>query len=293
MNNKQMKSSIIKITLTLLLVSFSIITASAQIAINSDGTSPDASAMLDVTSTTKGILIPRMTTTERTAISSPATGLLVYDTDFNSFWYYANATWNNLSNTILADADSDTKIQVEESSDDDIIRFDLAGTEFMRLDSGRIEILNTGNSIFIGEDAGANDDFSDNANVFTGYRAGRANTTGDNNTFSGAYSGRANTTGSDNIFSGTNSGYRNTTGYRNIFIGVDAGFDNTTGSNNIFSGDQAGSFNTTGSNNIVALSNSAWRSCSATIKRCCSEETMIGWKSLMGLTRSSVVLNND
>ena len=63
--------------------------------------------------------------------------------------------WTDIpTGTLLADEDNDTKIQVEESSDENIIRFDLGGTEFMRLDSGRIEILNTGNSVFIGEGAG-------------------------------------------------------------------------------------------------------------------------------------------
>lgn len=42
-----------------------------NIVINSTGTSPDASAMLDVQSTAKGMLIPRMTTAQRTAIASP------------------------------------------------------------------------------------------------------------------------------------------------------------------------------------------------------------------------------
>ena len=78
----------IRAIFTLLIITYSVLSTKAQIAVNNDGSSPDASAMLDVTSSNKGILIPRMTTTERTAISSPATGLLVYDTDFNSFWYY-------------------------------------------------------------------------------------------------------------------------------------------------------------------------------------------------------------
>ena len=62
------------------------------VAINSDGTAPNASAMLDTKSTTKGILIPRMTAAQRAAISSPAAGLLVYQTDLpGGFYYYAGS----------------------------------------------------------------------------------------------------------------------------------------------------------------------------------------------------------
>lgn len=50
----------------------------AQVGINTN--TPNASAALDVTSTDKGILIPRMTTIQKTAITTPAEGLLVYDT---------------------------------------------------------------------------------------------------------------------------------------------------------------------------------------------------------------------
>ena len=51
-----------------------------NIAINTDGSVPDASSMLDITSTTKGFLAPRMTTTHQTAITLPANGLLIYNT---------------------------------------------------------------------------------------------------------------------------------------------------------------------------------------------------------------------
>lgn len=58
---------------------------------------PDASAQLDVVSTGKGMLTPRMTTIQRTGISNPADGLLVYDTDTQSFWYYKTGTgWSNV-----------------------------------------------------------------------------------------------------------------------------------------------------------------------------------------------------
>jgi hypothetical protein len=56
--------------------------------------SPHSSAQLEVSSTSKGILIPRMTTTERKAISSPAEGLMVYQTDsVSGFYYYAGSQW--------------------------------------------------------------------------------------------------------------------------------------------------------------------------------------------------------
>jgi hypothetical protein len=65
----------------------------AQVAINTDGTNPDNSAMLDVKSTTKGALLPRMTTAERIAIASPVTGLTVYDLTTRSYWYYNSTAW--------------------------------------------------------------------------------------------------------------------------------------------------------------------------------------------------------
>jgi hypothetical protein len=49
-------------------------------------TTPDASAILDVTSANRGVLLPRMSTTQRTSITTPATGLLVFDNDTKSFW---------------------------------------------------------------------------------------------------------------------------------------------------------------------------------------------------------------
>nr|MDA3911707.1 hypothetical protein [Bacteroidales bacterium] len=58
------------------------------VAINNDGTNADGSAMLDVKSTVSGILIPRMTQAERNAISSPATGLMIYQTDNTGGFYY-------------------------------------------------------------------------------------------------------------------------------------------------------------------------------------------------------------
>lgn len=64
-----------------------------NVAINATGAAPDASAMLDVSSTSAGMLIPRMTTAQRTAIATPATGLLVYDTTLGAFLYWDGVAW--------------------------------------------------------------------------------------------------------------------------------------------------------------------------------------------------------
>jgi|GEM_PF-3588126 len=65
----------------------------AQIAINTTGNDPHPSAMLDIESSSSGLLIPRMTASDRDNISSPATGLMVFVTDDNKFWYYDGTQW--------------------------------------------------------------------------------------------------------------------------------------------------------------------------------------------------------
>jgi len=59
-------------------------------------TTIDASARLEVASTTQGFLPPRMTTTQRDAISTPAAGLMVYNTTTNKAQCYNGTTWNDL-----------------------------------------------------------------------------------------------------------------------------------------------------------------------------------------------------
>jgi hypothetical protein len=71
----------------------SLLSHSQSVAVNTDGTPADTSAMLDVKSSIKGILIPRMSTAERQAIITPATGLLVFDNDVLTFWFFNGANW--------------------------------------------------------------------------------------------------------------------------------------------------------------------------------------------------------
>lgn len=82
------------IFLFLFLSLFSITLKSQNAGINSTGATPDASAMLDIVSTTSGILIPRMTHANMTSIGTPATGLSVYTTDSpTGFYYYNGSLW--------------------------------------------------------------------------------------------------------------------------------------------------------------------------------------------------------
>jgi hypothetical protein len=66
-------------------------------SISSGVNQPDASAQLDVASTTKGFLPPRMTNAQKNAIASPAEGLIVHDTTNNGVAYYDGTTWGYLS----------------------------------------------------------------------------------------------------------------------------------------------------------------------------------------------------
>ncbi len=92
-----MKKTIIILFLVIVFL-LGVSNANAQsVGVNNDGSSPDGSAMLDVNSTSKGMLIPRMTQTQRAAISSPAIGLMVYQTDATAGFYYYNGTaWNQI-----------------------------------------------------------------------------------------------------------------------------------------------------------------------------------------------------
>ena len=76
-----------------LLLGFS---AKAQVGVGT--TTPDASAQLDVVSTSRGVLIPRLTSGQRSSIAAPATGLVVYQTDNTpGFYFFNNGQWQRLA----------------------------------------------------------------------------------------------------------------------------------------------------------------------------------------------------
>lgn len=81
-----------------LLVCYVHINMFSQVGIGT--TTPHASSQLEISSTIGGLLIPRMTQAQRTAIASPANGLLVYQTDASTgFWYYNGASWTTFTSS--------------------------------------------------------------------------------------------------------------------------------------------------------------------------------------------------
>ncbi len=104
-----------KIFLIVLLISFSAKLIAQGVAINTTGVNPDNSAMLDVSSTSSGLLIPRITMAQRNAISSPATSLLIYQTDNTPGYYYNAGTpaapnWIRLATTGLDGSGAATRV---------------------------------------------------------------------------------------------------------------------------------------------------------------------------------------
>lgn len=73
------------------------ITLFTQVSINTDGSPPDESAMLDIKSNSKGILLPRLTNSERDAIDSPVAGLIIYNTKEKGLQIFDGISWKYLS----------------------------------------------------------------------------------------------------------------------------------------------------------------------------------------------------
>lgn len=84
----------------LMIFCFSVLYSSSQVAINNNGNNPATTSMLDVSSTTKGMLIPRMTSAQRKAIPNPEMGLLVYDTDRQTIYLFDGVNWKPMMFTI-------------------------------------------------------------------------------------------------------------------------------------------------------------------------------------------------
>jgi len=118
------------------------------------GTSnPQSSAALDVNSTSKGFLYPRMTNTQMLAISSPATGLQVFNSDANCLYYFDGNQWLSALNSYKVYADYSVNVQF----DNLIVRIPASSNYSLQIRtvSGSITASGTSNNNFISVSAGA------------------------------------------------------------------------------------------------------------------------------------------
>lgn len=101
----------------LIIFSLAFLSATAQMGVGT--TSPDVSAQVDINSVTKGLLLPRMTAVDRSAIVSPATGLMVFQTDgITGFYFYNGTAWSKLATQTAGIEIGDTKYSWVEANHD-------------------------------------------------------------------------------------------------------------------------------------------------------------------------------
>jgi trimeric autotransporter adhesin len=247
-----------------------------SVAVNSDGSSAIASSILDVKSTTKGVLIPRMSKAEKNAIVSPANGLLIYQAtpDSVGFYYYDGTTWLWLQNannnwSVTGNGNTDTAINFLGNINSMPLRFKLnnqwagqwdlnKGNYAIGLNANKkvnapsglgernISIGNLAGSenssgidnIAIGENALQNN--TDYYNIAIGSNALRKNVIGFNNVAVGFRALDSNVSGTNNNAIGTRALQKNRIGFENVAIGVSAMQNSVSGGRNVVIGSSAG-----------------------------------------------------
>ncbi|MDQ2772163.1 MAG: tail fiber domain-containing protein, partial [Bacteroidota bacterium] len=189
---------------------------------------PVASALLEMSSTSKGMLVPRMTAAQRGGIGSPATGLLVYQTDGTTGFYVYNGTaWTALLGPKTGWATTGNAGTV-------------AGTSFLgNTDDVALEFrVNNNRAGYVGN--------SSNYNSFFGFQAGDATTSADGNTGMGRGALGAADTGGGNAAFGQGALLALTSGTFNTAVGISAMQTLQSGTQNVAIGGTAGNGVTTG-----------------------------------------------
>jgi len=256
----------------------------AQVAISTDASLPDNSAMLEVKNAAKGLLIPRMTQAERNAIASPAPWLMVFQTDNFPGIYYnagtaASPTWlmtgtggfwsltGNSSTSVAANFIGTTdnvpltfKTNNQLSGKIDHILFNTSlgyQSLFSNLTGSRNNAIGS-QALFSNTSGNYNNatgyqtlyfNTAGSFNTADGYQALYFNTEGNHNTAVGYRALNFNVTGDYNTASGKNSLYSNNSGSYNTAAGFQALYSNTTGISNTACGVNGLYANTTGTNN--------------------------------------------
>jgi hypothetical protein len=139
----------------LLLTCCIVLSSIAQSNVGIGTASPAASAALDISSTTKGLLVPRMTASQRTSIANPAKGLLVYDTDQNGLFHYNGSAWATVGGSFTLPysgsmAHNGALLNISNTGAGEGIKASTAGTFTAAIEG---EGLSTGSSGVIGSSA--------------------------------------------------------------------------------------------------------------------------------------------
>lgn len=251
---------------------------------------PDQSALLDLSSQTKGLLIPRMSLQQRGTIQNPANGLMIYQTDFLSgFYYFDGKEWKSLAsatgaNSIAADpndwsftgnapaagsfigtTNSLPLVFKVENAPAGFVSLATQYNTFLGASTPASSITGIGNT-GIGTNALANITTTNNntaigANTLSASAGSTSSTAvgssalryniGDANTAIGVSAMTNNTSGANNVAVGNLALTANTTGLYNMAIGFASLYSNSTGSNNMGIGAESLRFATGSQNTAV------------------------------------------
>jgi trimeric autotransporter adhesin len=270
----------------------------AQVAISSDNSAPHPSAMLDVKSTDKGLLVPRMTSEQRTAMIDPAEGIMVYDTDLHAIFIYYDQWRMCLTGStgwqVNGNSATLPSLNFLGTTDNVALKFRVNN-----IAAGFIDPV-TDNAAFGNEALGNNPSGKCNTaigalaltntsdgwfNVAVGYGSAFRNSGGSNNVGIGANTMPENTSGNDNLAIGFQALNSNTSGSSNVALGKYALFSGTNQSNNIAIGDSALYYNGTGASaGYQSVCNTAIGSKALALNTTGFGNTVTGYKSLYSNT---------
>jgi trimeric autotransporter adhesin len=259
-----------------------------QVAISPDNSVPDSTAMLDVKSSSKGLLIPRLTAAQRSAITAPAASLLIYQTDATAGIYINNGTatvpnWQLIStNASSWSTSGNNSIAANHfigTTDNTPVRFRInnisagsldpvnqnvslgltslstvtTGKNNVAIGTAALKNSTTGNGLVAIGDSALYSQTTSNAyfNTAVGSRALYANTIGYENTAVGFASLTNNTLGVENAAFGDGALRLNINGNLNSALGYHALYYNISGRNNTALGAYTMLTNKAGGNNSV------------------------------------------
>lgn len=251
-----------------------------NVGINTSGSAPDASAMLDVSSTSKGVLVPRVALTDITVaapITSPLTSLLVYNTTTSAlatasnnvipgFYYWDGSKWVSISGgtggkdwALLGNAGTVDGTNFLGTTDNIPLNFRVNGVKAGRIDhllSNTFLGYQSPNTVPTGSSNTGNGALaltalsSGSANVAQGHLALSSLTTGSFNVANGVQALNSLVSGTNNVAIGFQSLKANT-GHRNSGVGYQTLLVNTVGTDNSAFGNQALQAATSGSFNVA------------------------------------------